>query len=391
MAISAIAPPNEVPPTLLNIWQDVMIENIWLFNQVTGAGTQPLTPCEVYIQSDRDILARALYNAFSMMRDKLNYDLMPTWHTQRIPLGRGFPYQLQSLVTRYGHLKAFGAKTTALIQAGAAVVYSDSTGDGVNDTATITVNTTIDADEIHVFFQVADGAPAAADARYEIFPVTISKSGNVATITAPRAYFVDPATIWNVPYADANGRTRNAANTNDVADFVTAVDIYRVYANPAAQVTLIADPFQRRCCNIGNLDTDQTLEAVAWIEDAEAGIFSVRVDSCSSCWRYRPQYAFIQYQAGMDLQYGTMDSELAEAMTHLANATLPRIICQPCHAANNSFKEDRGLYIGDGKEKVPVFTSPTPYGVAIGAQRAWLTTANRKLGRGGKLTRGMAR
>lgn len=389
MAVSKAAPPNEVPPILLNIWQNVMLENEWLFNQITGAGTQPVG-CEVYIQPDRDILARALYTAYSKIRECLNYDLMPAWHTERISLGRGFPYQLQGLTTRFGYLKAFGAKTTAVIQAAAPVVYSDEDGDGTDDTATITVVTGVANDEVHVFFQVSDGALNAADARYEIFPVVKSDSAGTVTITAPRAYFAKPATIWNVSWTDPNGRTKNAGNTANVADFVTAVDIYRVYANPAAQVTLIADPFQRRCCNIGNLDTDQTMDAVAWIEDPQAGIFSVRIDSCSSCWRYHPQYAYVQYQAGAELQYDTMDGELAEGMAHLANVLLPRVICQTCHAANNSFIEDRGLYINEGNEKVPVYTQQTPYGVAIGAQRAWLMTLSRKLGRGMKLTRNKA-
>jgi hypothetical protein len=175
--------------------------------------------------------------------------------------------------------------------------------------------------------------------------------------------------------------------TTDAADFVTLVDVYRVYADATNAVTLAVDPIFAWCCNSGNLTADVTQAGLAWLEDARLGIFRVRLDP-AVCWRYGVQYVELHYQAGMDWQYQDMDSELAMAMVHLANTLMPQKPCEICNQANASWQEDVNVKVQRaGKGGSYVESDPSPFGTQVGAHRAWQIVENRLIMSGGKLTR----
>jgi len=249
---------------LLGQWQRIVHENIWHFNQSNGSGTRN-EACPVYIQEDREDVAQALNMSFHMFAQYLGYFARPIWNTERVDIGGGYPYFLQPLkLKRGGYLVEFGQRATSVIQANAAVTYSDVDGDGIDDTATITVVNATAVDEVQIFFRTADGAPAAADERYQIEPVKVSTSAGTITITGHRALFVKPSTIWDIPYdpTDPNGQTRNYADTANATGFVTAVDIYRVYNDTTDIGTLN-----------GSLDTQTLTSGNLEIDNAEYGAF----------------------------------------------------------------------------------------------------------------------
>lgn len=388
MAISLANPPKDVPPTLLHLWQEIMLESIWHFNQVAGDDAPLNKPCPVYVQPGRDMLARSLYNAYSQVRSALSYDLQPVWHSQQVRLGGGAPWQFQSLRLKWLKLKAFGSRATTLISASAAIVYSKSDASlAADDTATITVTTTLtDADEIQVFFRTADGAPNAADARWQIVPLTVSIAGGNAIITGHRSLFVQPQ-IWKTPYVGINQVTRHEAQTTDANDFVTLVDVYRVYADATSAVTLSSDPLSAWCCGGSSTPGVSVTQAgVGWIEQADESIFRIRLDQ-GVCMNAYPGSVFVNYLAGEEWQYQAMDSGLATALVHLTNTLLPQKPCEICNQANASYQEDVNVKIQRaGKGGSYVESDPSPFGTQIGSHRAWQIVKERRIIRAGKLT-----
>src|SRR3990167_2973410 len=98
----------------------------------------------------------------------------------------------KAINTRYGRVIAAGRRATTLVDADAAVVYSDPDGDGFDELATITATTSLtDACEIKLYV-----AGKSADPTWEIRPLkTKSISGTTLTITLDSWLLIDP-TLW---------------------------------------------------------------------------------------------------------------------------------------------------------------------------------------------------
>lgn len=371
---------NSVIPThtMLNSWQRRLSESIWAFNQVTNPGANPGN-CPVYTQDERDELADALYYAWEMMTEYLGTFPRPIWTTKRLQLGSNPIYELQKLHTAKGHLIEFGSRATTLIEAGATVTYSDPYSYGHDTLATVSVATTVtDPDEIQVFFRTADGAPAAADDRYRIEPATVSISGGTATITAHRALFADPTDLWAQPFTAPNFVERNAGDVATAGDFVTTVDVYRVYNDTTAAITLLSDNL-RVNSDMSTWNAFKETDAIAQIVDAEKGLFRVRLSNCVDCiW---PEAVDINYRAGQALVNGATDPQIEMALVRLANTTMPQEYCSFCERTNQLWRFDR--------EAMPTEllqpTDPNPFGIARGHIQAWRVVRNRMLVRGGVL------
>lgn len=317
MAIALQVSNNETPGLnnhLLNRWADFMMESPWQFNQCAGIGAPIQTGNDkagiIYLQKEREYIARSLETALTRISQDLNYWATPQWFQETIPIGAGIPVQGQFFQARYCKTIALGTRAQTLIQAGVAVVYSDPNSVGVNDTATITVVTGVANAEIKLYFQVADGAPTAGDKRYEIEPLIITDSAGTVTIKGHRSLFVKP-TEWAREYV-ANDPNFNSPNIVDTANastgFVTAVDVYRVYNDTTAAIQLLAAD--------GTVLQSYTGEII----DAELSAF--RIGSICSAWNSAcsgaPQRTVANYYAGSPLVNGNMDADLYEAVVGLA-------------------------------------------------------------------------
>lgn len=363
---------------LLNAWQRRMIEDIYNFNQIDGSGT-PVGPCGIYIQSDRQMIADALIQAVNQVTELLGFYPFPTYITdEREPFGRGSPYSLEQLRTEYGYVQALGRRATSVIQAGAVINYSDADNDGFDDTATITVNTTVSLSEIQVFFQVTDldlfaGIDAtAADARWRIEPVKMSAAGGVVTIKGHRALFAHPDTVWAHPYDSPNFVDKHAADNTQPTDFVTAVDVYRVYTDATSAIQILSDPIW---AGTSNLDTFTATDAVMQIVDGRRGIFRARVNGCVG-WDCLgpPERLTLNYLAGVPLVNGQIDRELEIAIVRLANTLMPQKLCTWCDRTREMWEWDQ--VIVEGQED-------TPLGKMAGQVYAWRVVSGRALGKGG--------
>lgn len=372
---------------LLNTWQDVMIENIWHFNQVDGKGAPLNDGCQVYLQFERDPIARALNQATQRFADILQFWPRPKWFEDILFIGHGVPYWRQVRQTQKSlKLIEFGQRATTLITANAAIVYSDPNNIGIDTLATMTTAAPVgvtNAEEIAVFFRVADGALGAGDERFQIEPLEVDITAGVITITGHRALFVKPSTIWFEPWllTNPNYTERNAADTQTPGDFVTQIDIYRVYNDDTTQVQVLSH----------NNTVLQTVDAV--IVDPELGLFELPYE----CWPSLmacgyPVRLKIYYRAGQALEYGMMDSEIQEGIIRLANTLMPEKFCSLCDRTHDRWSQDRRPMVdpvgGGGSFVSTLGTSiaGNPFGVLQGQIHAWRIVSDRYLPRAGKLT-----
>ena len=365
---------------LLEYWRQDHNINIWHFNQVSGDAAPSQTNDEVYTRVMRDYIARELNRSFWTLARYLNYPILPVYidRTEQIRLSRGVPYERQRLNTRFKHLTAFGSRATTLIQAGANVEYTDEDGDGVSDTGTITVNSTlVDADEIQIFFRVADGASAAAHQLWQIRPATVSKSGNVATITAHRAEFVQPSYVkrsYDAPNFVPNDK--NVASTTTNADFVDAVDVYRVYTDSTDAVQIVSDPWidtGDRTASSPNLTSVSPL-----IEDGESATFMLR-PALSVC--KNPEHVRVNYKAGFPLDLlSEPDQELVRAIIALTDANLPMTMDGTVDPVVNSYSRWRN------EARVPQRYVNNPFGTLEGQLEAWRIVEHRAYFDAGKVS-----
>jgi hypothetical protein len=366
---------------LLDAWQKRMVEDEWNFAQIVGSGT-PVSPCGVYVQSDRDMIADALLQATNMMAEILGYWPYPVYITdEREAFGRGNPYSLEQLKTQYGYLQALGKRKATLIQAAVPVVYSDADGDGYLDTATMTVNTTIPTSQIQVFFQASDldafsGIDtAAADERFRIQYLKMSVAAGVVTIRGRRSLFVHPETIWAIPYTAPNFVDKNAGDNTNANHFVLAVDVYQITTDPTSAIQILTDPIW---VSSTGLDVFTATDAVMQIVDAPRGIFRARVNGCVG-WDCLgpPERLALNYLAGVPLSNGQVDRELEIAIIRLANTLMPpNPLCSWCAATLNRWTMDN--VIVEGQEE-------TPFGKLTGAVHAWRVVSGRANGKGGAL------
>lgn len=338
---------------LLNRWPSVAREDIWAFNQAAGNGALiiPNRQRMPYTQSERESIATALHDAARHAADHLGFYPAPTWvEGETVMVNSDYAYNQQTYEARWAHVQAFGRRAAAVIQSGAAVVYADADSDGIDETATITVTTTIDADEIEVYFRTTDGAPSAAHSRWQIEGLTVTKSGSTATITGHRALFVKPS-VWAVEYDGNNIQTKHAADTESTDDFVTAVDVYRVYADATSAVQLILNSNA-----VGTTNTP--VSATADITNSEFGYFTVRTDTAQAAPAAPPVAVKIWYKASLPLQDGGMNRQLETALIRYANTLMPQ---EPA-----SLPRSLAMWPDDRKP----FEQPLPYVPVFGLTQA---------------------
>lgn len=388
MAI-AKTPSNAYTPgqnnKLLNAWPDIMQESIWHFNQAAGQGapylTSPDKAKQVYLQPEREMIARNLEAAIGMIGYQLSYWPRPAYFEDEHILGNAWPIQWQTFKTVWKKVIQLGQRKTSLIQADVNVTYSDPQSYGIDTKATIQVTTAVSASEVSAFFRSADGALGAGDYRYELEPLTASASGGIVTLTGHRALFVRPDRIWDNPYTlnNPNNNDPNAADTQQANDFVEKVDIYRVYNDNTTAVNVLAG------------DGTILQSFVGEVIDGENGIIRMGGDFCTAtCWTKAPYKMTVSYQAGLPLVNGNMDSEMLDAIIALANARMfNRPINMSSHTLNR-WERDAGAMIQQSSGQSYSLLSPgeanNPFGLRTGEVMAWRICSRRYVALGGKLT-----
>jgi hypothetical protein len=200
--------------------------------------------------TSREEIARAVAEAEADIERLVRYRLLPSWEEaerhetvrprirEQVFIGhgdlRGFPAAVE---TDWKHVISGGRRLQTLIEAGAAVAYTNTQPTTTwDDTATVSVTVVAGttACEIAVYMP-----GRAGDERYRIRPVQVSISGVTATCTFRRELAVDPALQEQV--ASSGNFIRPIEGLVD-ANFVDTVDVYRITNSGETQATLIWFP-----------------------------------------------------------------------------------------------------------------------------------------------------
>lgn len=368
---------------LLNYWPLRMGEYLYHFNQCIGTGQNAslTTPKQrPYVQTEREYINEGLNSALALAIPYLGFYPRPTFLHQRIPLS-GLNRYWRNLQLDYGYVQAIGRRAASVIQAGAAVTYKPVAASQDNKHVAeivVTVTAGIDPQEIAVFFKETDrpqgfiDSVEVADDRWRIEPLTVKVVGTTATITGHRSLFVKPE-IWAEQYTapNYNADSKNTADTNDVNDFVTTVDVYRVYPD----ATNAVQPVYRDC----NRDY-QTVSGTGYVADATLGIINAEYLDCVPSCGYPFEYLDIYYYAGLPLVNFEIRRDLQTALIRLGNCEIPL-------AANNF--DDRRTMVWQDDTKITTDgergADNTPFGKLNGQVYAWRIVKRLALGVGGAI------
>lgn len=203
----------------------------------------------------REDLAEAIHQAEHDMAKELGFFLAPSWieeerkrwtfsepRDHRFAGFIGFnPRMLRKSVrAEWGKIVSGGVRATADIHVPTALpvtwTWSDEDGDGENDTLTIgniTFGTVTDPAEVAVYF-----AGRNADEAYRIRPIEVDISAG--TIVISRWLLVDPQ-LWEGQQQGIDGLVDG--------NFVSSVDIYRLYNDPSEQAQFEWEPLPDEECD----------------------------------------------------------------------------------------------------------------------------------------------
>lgn len=193
----------------------------------------------------REQVAQAIHQAEKMIRDTVGYNLLPDWSDQVVEFPRSGRPEESSLYDSRSRMKGLlvkphfisgGVRRADSLEASAPIVFSDLDGDGFSEVGIVTVPSgdLVDPYEVRAFF-----SGTSADPTWEIRPIqTRLESGNFI-LTIPSYLLLDPT--W------AEEFDPEVRDGDDPSTFVTTLDVYRVWNNPASQVDLIWEPSLGDC------------------------------------------------------------------------------------------------------------------------------------------------
>lgn len=361
----------------------------------------------------REEIAIAIQRAEEMIAKAMGFDVAPTWNEADVVMfdqdvaGGSYGYYGMPAKLPKGYVLMGGRRTKTVVPGGPkTIVYSSDFGSSYKERATIAYvgdwpTALTDPQEIHVYYPGKDG-----DDAWEIRPINVSldpANGN-ATITFKREQCVKD-TILEDYMGD------NDALGSDDDDFITAVDVYRVYNDPATQVRLIWEPpnttfdlFGLTLCGCGGTGcttcgyTTQT--ACMTVHNRRTGQIRVTPASWddtlgdfvneSFAVARRPDRALVWYRAGFynpNLKYPllALDPRMETAVFYLALSLMARPIC-----GCEGIKDLHEVYYTDFAE---VSSDPggslnytagyvdNPFGTRRGAIEAWKIVKQFALGR----------
>lgn len=194
-------------------------------------------------QVSRESLALAIQEAEKQLADYLGYWTAPVWIANEMqPYPRDFyrtsMFQVldvrgfnKSMSLRYGKIISGGQRAVSLIgtadTTSGSLDYSDDDGDGLAETATITLATSLtDVCEIKVYHASYDGLQ-----EWEVRPVRTKEiSAGVLTITLDSWLLIDPALYDEYPTTEGF----QGIDISTTANFVTSVDVYHEYTDTSS-------------------------------------------------------------------------------------------------------------------------------------------------------------
>lgn len=233
----------------LDEWARIFKYNKWHFNGFSGFPCQDGYPCKrVWTQcvetadglSSRDELALAINQAETELAEYVGFNLLPSWDftvTNTIanydPTAPRTPYNARgrpkSVQVSHRLLRALGRRATTTVQASADIVRIDDDGDGFDELATVAVDTSsiTDKNEVRVYYPGHAGESA-----WEIRPLD--------SVTDSEITF--HMSLAAKEEAVECGNCFDPLDPEDTTNFLTTVDVVRVYTDTTTPINLVYQP-----------------------------------------------------------------------------------------------------------------------------------------------------
>lgn len=361
-----------------------------------------------------DVL-QAIETAEARLREHLNYSIAPHYVTETLYPERWHDSKLNKVMytdvsgrwnaiqLSEGKIQQVGVETRTLIGTvtGISLATTDFDGDGLIDTFTATIATTVtDVSQIELMFAVGDrwtGEPAGD--KWVIKPINVTLAGGVATIRGR---------MWQIvkPVLYESGQPLDPATA---ANYATSLEVYRHYCDPTgttqdtAQAVLIweTQPWPYFVAPIISSITPNSTDPAAvgyalarvTLRDAEHGIvgFGEAIyDTAGAVWKavtmtnFRPpDRILIRYLAGDALDSrGFIQEKWAKAVSRFAAAELGKRVCA-CESASRMIYEQQVDRAFGGDARVEKFNmtqgdEASPFGYKEGQLQAWRIVRNQR-------------
>lgn len=293
------------------------------------------------LQDAEHLIAKILntFPAPKQLSDTLQY---PRPHNLKYGnMWDGLSGRLKSVRTNYGGILSTGVYLDTLVQANIAVTTSDPYNDTFDTAWQATVNVPVGTleSEVVVFFSSADRYDYPVE-DMEIRPVSVSISGNVATIRGIMPQLITIDNYLKLVPTELNAR--------DATIYATTIDVYRRTVDLSEAGTLIwENPVWLNCsqdapCEVA-LSTScfQATDArQGWLAPIPAVYDSDLAEYAAlypDCQIYAPSRVQVNYISGYPLVNGKMVRPLAQAVAYLATALLPNRTMGCTHADTRLF------------------------------------------------------
>lgn len=387
----------------LDIFREEIGWNPFHFFQIAtdASGKLPLTDhCSTLLRqyswqntgaAGRVEIASAIKKAEGLLALYLGYSPASHYVSSSIDLPCLVHYGPQQITLPEARVTRIGTEALTLIDDAASIAYSDTDGDGVEDTFTVVLtDSTSDASAIELYFSSGDRTFSSDSGdleKWQIRPIVATRTGaNQITVKGAKWLCVKPNLYEGARYA--SGYDTGYLDPNTVANFVTTVAVYRRDVTNLNQATLI---YNDGC----GTETSYTVCAV--IRDSASGTIEINGNCCGAAflpctcyasyrvWWYKPVTEplvrlAINYRAGEEL------AKWKAAITRLALAEMKKKICA-CEDANAEiykWQQDMARAGGSLNEQYRIGNSDleNPLGTLRGQIYAWNQIDRRQLYRG---------
>ena len=396
-------------PTLLPLdrWAELLGISPLHWNQMFSDNFGPTGDCgDTFFQytwqntefTSREDIARAINQAEGMIASALGYYPMPDWtFLERKQTTRPAKPELiagsntnvrgyhKTIELDHGYIISGGRRAQSEITLATAVTFSDEDGDGYEETATAAVTTAIVDCEIRAYLP-----GRAGDFAYEIRPIVVTSTGGVATITFKRWQMVDPDLQENL----SAGRPDNRINAETAANYLTTIDVYRIFNDPQSQVTLMWEQPPVGCNVCGGSGCVAcafgTQTGCLFVRDERLGFVGYRpatwdatdeeFDRADLAVCRDPEQLRLWYYSGWEstdprviCPRTQMDPQFEMAVTHLSVTLLDRDVCS-CNNVERfveHYREDLSRLGREVSHQLTPRDLGNPFGPTRGGISAW--------------------
>lgn len=324
------------------------------FNGVSRPNEGTHDACiSILTQSERDELAKYLYQAEERREEELGFFLSPKWITEEHTVPKDNPF-----VLRQKKLIEVGSPTYTEVEMGAVIDYGIapfSTANPPTDPVEVdvTIAASVPLDEIIVTYP---------DELVRIYPTSKTRSGSTVTLKIPRCRLVKP---------EYNDDREDHISYYSSEPFLETVDVYRLWSDVStgAQFVWYAAPCDTDC----DPNCQSACPMIVGPMAHDLSIVSLKPASYSSgwtttTWRYsqKPDAARFTYLSG---DQGNLTNEIMTI--RYAFTLMPRSPCN-CEVINQIWEDGR-------KMQERGYRHITPYGMAQDAVETWLHDTRQKI------------